>query len=132
MTKTRLFLSNYRFSIVCAALIWYLSIWFMPPDIPELRNMAFVDKWTHFLMYGSFTSIIWWEYLRLHTTLEPLKLFLLAWLAPVAMSGMIEIIQETCTANRAGEWLDVAANATGCTIGATIGLLLKSVKKRRF
>jgi len=33
-------------------------------------------------------------------------------------------VQAYCTTNRAGEWLDVAANATGCTIGAAIGLLL--------
>jgi VanZ family protein len=131
MTKMRVFLSNYRFSLLCTALIWYLSIWFMPPDIPELRNVAFIDKWTHFVMYGTLTSIIWWEYLRRHSTLQPLRLFLFAWLAPALMSGVIEIIQETCTATRAGEWLDLAANTTGCTIGAACGMIMKWMRGKR-
>jgi len=50
---------------------------------------------------------------------------LLAWLAPIAMSGCLELVQEYLTTNRAGEWLDLAANATGCTIGAVIGLVMK-------
>ena len=116
---------KYPFSLFCIALIWYLCIWFMPPEWPELENVAFIDKWTHFVMYGGTCSVIWWEYRRSHpTNISWLRLFLFAWLAPILMSGCIELVQAYCTTNRAGEWLDVAANATGCTIGAAIGLLL--------
>jgi hypothetical protein len=41
------------------------------------------------------------------------------------MSGIIELVQEYCTLYRSGEWLDLAANATGCSLGAMIGLLMK-------
>lgn len=124
MKKTLVFARKYRYSIFCIALIWYLCIWFMPPELPELENVAFLDKWTHFVMYGGTCSVIWWEYLRCHQRPDWLRLFLFAWLAPIVMSGCIELIQAYCTENRSGEWLDLAANATGCCLGNIIGLLL--------
>lgn len=122
--KIRDFVRKYPLSIFCLILIWYLCIWFMPPELPELEDVAFLDKWTHFVMYGGTCGVIWWEYLRCHTVVCFRKLFLLAWLAPIAMSGCIELVQAYCTTNRAGEWLDLAANATGCTLGNLVGLLL--------
>lgn len=126
MNKMRQFVSKYPLSCLCIVLVWYLSIWFRPPRLPQLENVAFIDKWTHFLMYGGTCSVIWWEYLRSHARLNARKLFLLAWLAPIVMSGVIELIQEYYTATRAGEWLDLAANATGVTLGSIVGLLMKA------
>lgn len=41
------------------------------------------------------------------------------------MSGLIEILQATCTGGRrSGDWLDFAANTTGATIGVVTGILL--------
>lgn len=125
LSKGLIFARKYCFSLLCIALIWYLSIWFMPPEEIELGNVPFVDKWTHFVMYGGTCSVIWWEYWRSHRQPSWARLLLFAWLAPIAMSGCLELIQEYCTATRSGEWLDLAANATGCTIGAVIGLLMK-------
>lgn len=130
MQNLDLFVRKYPFSLVCVVLIWYLSIWFMPPEFPELEQVAFVDKWTHLVMYGGFCSTIWWEYLRHHDKLNGYRLLLLGWLTPVLMSGCLELIQEYCTENRAGEWLDLCANITGCTIGACIGLAMYHFRKR--
>ena len=59
------------------------------------------------------------------------KLFFWAWLMPVAMSGIIELLQEYCTGGtRSGEWLDLAANSTGITLAAVIGLLIYSLARR--
>jgi VanZ family protein len=124
MNKIISFVKRYPLSLCCVALIWYLCIWFMPPEFPELENVAFLDKWTHFVMYGGFCGTIWWEYLRCHNRLNGWRLFLLAWLAPAAMSGVIELVQAYCTVNRAGEWLDLAANVTGCTLGTIVGLVM--------
>ena len=123
MKKIAFYARKYKFSIICILLIWYLSVWFIPPHTP-LDNVKFMDKWTHFIMYGGTCSVIWWEYLRSHTRLNWIRLFLLAWLAPIIMSGCLELIQAYCTTNRAGEWLDFAANTTGCTIGAIIGICM--------
>ena len=61
-----------------------------------------------------------------------MKLFVWAWLAPVLMSGLIEILQENCTGGRrSGDWLDFAANATGTTLAAVIGILLARCRARR-
>ena len=121
-------IKKYPFSLVCLSLVWYLSIWFLPPDYIELPSINFLDKWTHFVMYGGTCSVIWFEYLRSHQYLNKQKLFLWAWLAPTLMGGVIEIVQENCTTNRSGEWLDFAADAVGCTLGIGIGLLWKTIK----
>jgi len=119
------YIRRYPLSLICIAVIWYLSIWFLPPDLPELRGVKFIDKWTHFVMYGGFCSVIWWEYLRSHSRTHFLRLLIFAWVAPILMSGILELVQAYCTTNRAGEWLDLAANATGCTLGIGIGLVMK-------
>ncbi len=116
------FIRRYPLSLTCILLIWYLCIWFMPPEMP-LKDVKFIDKWTHFVMYGGTCSVIWIEYLRCHTKLNPMRLFLLAWLAPVLMSGCIELIQNYLTTNRSGEWLDFAANTCGATIGNVVGII---------
>ena len=54
-----------------------------------------------------------------------------AWLAPIAMSGVLELLQEYCTGgHRNGDWLDFAANATGVTLAAVIGLLILRFRAR--
>lgn len=121
------FVRRYPLSLLCIVLIWYLCIWFLPPET-SLNDVAFIDKWTHFVMYGGTCSVIWYEYLRSHRCPSGWRLFLLAWLAPVLMSGVIELVQTYCTTNRAGEWLDFAANTTGCTLGAVVGMCMRIFK----
>lgn len=123
-------LKRYPLSILTIAVVWYLSIWFLPPDYIELPSINFLDKWTHFIMYGGTCSVIWFEYLRSHDSLNWQRLLLWAWLAPVLMGGVIEIVQEQCTANRCGEWLDFAADAFGCTLAIVFGFLMNYLKQR--
>ena len=118
---------NYPLSMICIALVWYLSIWFMPPEEMELPSINFLDKWTHLVMYGGTCSVIWCEYLHHHDHLEWKKLLLWAWLVPTLMGGLLEIVQENCTATRSGEWLDFAADAVGCTLAIGIGILMKRI-----
>ena len=88
-----------------------------------LEDVPFVDKWTHIVMYGGTCGVIWTEYVCQHLTLDGKKLFLLAWLLPILMSAIIELLQEYCTTYRGGEWLDLAANSTGVTLAVIYGLL---------
>ena len=118
---------NYPLSVLCFLVIWYLSF-FMPPKT-ELDNVAFIDKWVHVIMYGGTCTVLWIEHLRRHRRAVTLcswrRLFLLAWLAPILMSGVIELLQAYCTGGRrSGDWLDLAANATGVTLAAAAGSLL--------
>jgi VanZ family protein len=117
------FVRKYPFSIVCIALIWILSLTPIFPETP-LHNVKFADKWAHLVMYGSTCVVIWTEYVRQHQTPDYGKLFFWAWLAPILMSGLLELLQEYCTVIRTGSWLDFAANAIGATLGAAVGLLI--------
>lgn len=121
-------LRHYPLSLLCIAAIWYLSLFIVMPETP-MDDVPFIDKWTHLVMYGGTCSVIWFEYLRCHSQLEGWKLFLYAWLGPILMSGCIELLQKYCTSTRAGEWLDLAANATGVTLAVLIGLLMAKAKK---
>ena len=127
MRKFCQFVRKYPLSVLCIVLIWTLS--FIPffPETP-LDDVQFIDKWTHLVMYGGTCSVIWYEYIRRHAALDKRKLFLLAWLAPIVMSGIIELMQEHCTTTRSGEWFDFAANATGVTLAVPVGLLLFYIK----
>lgn len=113
---------KYPLSCTCIVIIWVLCFCTTPHT--PLDNVAFIDKWTHIAMYLGTCLIIWYEYLRSHKQVRPWRLFVWAWLAPVAMSGLIEILQETCTGGRrSGDWLDFAANSVGVTLAAVIGIL---------
>jgi VanZ family protein len=82
-------------------------------------------------MYGGTFTVLWIEYICKHQSPDYEKLFLWAWLMPVAMSGIIELLQEYCTGGtRSGEWLDLAANSTGITLAAVIGLLIYALARR--
>ena len=131
MKKISQIARKYPLSLCCIVLIWYLCLFFMVPETP-LNGIAFIDKWTHFVMYGGTCSVIWWEYLRHHQTIEPVKLLIWAFTAPILMSGIIELVQAYCTTDRQGEWLDLAANATGVVLGNAAGLLIMlQLRKRR-
>lgn len=124
------FIRKYPLSCFLFAAIWYLSLFFMAPETP-LNNIKLIDKWIHFIMYGGTCSVLWIEYIRLHQKPDYGKLFIWAWVAPIVMSGIIEVLQEYCTETRNGDWLDLTANAIGVTLGAVFGLILLVTKKKK-
>ena len=119
------------------ACFYILIIWVLCfASIPEtpLDNVRLIDKWVHSAMYLGTCLTIWIEYLRKHsvekTSLK--RLLALAWIAPILMSGLIEILQANCTGGRrSGEWLDFAANSIGATLAAAIGVIILYYRKRR-
>lgn len=130
MKKLVYFLKNYPFSCFCILCVWVLSL--APLHNLPLGNVRFIDKWTHFVMYGGTCGVIWTEYLLKHKKPNLKKLVLLAWLAPALMSGLLELLQEYCTGGRrGGEWLDFAANTTGATLSLCGGMLWVWFRARR-
>lgn len=121
---------KYPFSCFLIAVIWILC--FITPPHTELDNVPLIDKWTHIAMYGGTCTIIWIEYLKHHKTINAMRLFRMAWMVPVIMSGIIELLQAYCTGGRrSGDWLDFAANSIGATLAAIIGILLVMWHARR-
>lgn len=121
---------KYPVSCILIAVIWILC--FVTPPSTPLDNVPLMDKWTHVAMYGGTCTVIWIEYLRRHKKKYAMRLFCMAWLAPVIMSGVIELLQAYCTGGRrSGDWLDFAANTTGATLAAVTGILLAWWRSRR-
>jgi len=128
--QTKNILKRYPLSTALIFIIWVLCL---TPWIPEtpLNNVSLIDKWTHLVMYGTLCAVIWWEYLRQHRELNARRLFLWAFLAPVAMGGLVELAQAYCTnGHRSGDWLDFAANSLGVILGTIIGLIMSAIFKK--
>lgn len=117
--KTVRLLGRYPLTLTCIVAIWVLCLM----NVPEtpLDNVAFIDKWTHLVMYGGTCSVGWWEYLRHHRRIDWGKMFVFGLLGPIVMSGIIELLQAYATTTRSGDWIDVAANAVGVLLGFGIG-----------
>ena len=116
-------LVKYPVAVFFFIVIWYLS--FFTPPKTELDNVPFIDKWVHITMYGGTSLTLWIEYIRHHKRLNTTKLLSLAVIAPILMSGAIELLQEYCTnGRRSGDWMDLTANATGVVLAGVIGLLI--------
>ena len=96
MKTFRHLVSCYPLTLICLALIWFLCLMIDMPETP-VDDVPFIDKWTHLVMYGGTTAVMWWEYLRCHDRRIFWKLFLFAFLGPILMSGLIEILQENFT-----------------------------------
>jgi VanZ family protein len=123
------YLRHYPITLLIAVCIVLLSL--LPiPDMKMDVQVPLADKWTHMVMYGVLTLAIWFDYRRSHQHLETGKLFLFAFLAPIAMGGLLELAQAHLTSCRSGEWLDFVANSIGVCLGCVGGLFMRRPKKR--
>ena len=55
---------NYPLSSLLIVVIWVVCL--IPIPETPLSDVNLIDKWTHFVMYGSLTTVIWFEYIRRH------------------------------------------------------------------
>lgn len=53
---------NYPLSSLLIVVIWVVCL--IPIPETPLSDVNLIDKWTHFVMYGSLTTVIWFEYIR--------------------------------------------------------------------
>ena len=116
-------LTHYRFSCAFIVIIWILC--FIPiPDSP-LSHVTLIDKWTHATLYLVLGLLILSEQLRAMKKAKLSSLIYWICLFPIAMGGIIEVLQATCTGGRrSGEWLDFVADGIGSTLALLIGILL--------
>ena len=129
-SKLKNIIKRYPATSFLIVVIWVICLLPIPENVP-LGDVPMMDKWTHFVMYGTLCTVMWWEYLRRHEQKNAGKLFLLAFLAPIIMSGMIELAQAYLTnGNRSGDWLDFVANSIGVVLGNVIGILLAAYRAK--
>ncbi len=130
-------LKHYPLSLLTCLAVWVLSL--APIGEMKIVQMADLsDKWAHFIMYGGFVIVIWGEWLRNRLKPSGRKggysldwLLLWTFVVPVAMSGLLELMQAYCTTYRSGDWLDFVANIIGATLGNVVGLLSLLLLRQR-
>lgn len=110
---------RYPLTLLCIVLVLYLSF-FRPPSLGD-NEVEGLDKVAHILMYGGMCGVLWYEYARSHARLKPRAVALWAVCAPMALSGVVELLQEALTSYRGGEWADFAANSLGVLSAAAVG-----------
>ena len=114
------YLKRYPLSHAVIAIVIILSLAPMP-EMPNLPDIGLLDKWVHFVMYGGTCLVIWWEFLRRHTAINPRRVIIGALILPALMGGALELMQAYLTTCRSGEWLDFAANCVGVGLGNLLG-----------
>ena len=114
------YIRKYPFSLLIAMSIVVLSL-FPVPEIKMTEDVPLMDKWAHMVMYGLLAAAIWFEYHRRHKKTNWQRLLLLGILVPIAMGGVLELMQEYLTTCRSGEWMDFIADSIGVVIGVVIG-----------
>lgn len=120
-------MKNYPLSSLLVAAIWVVCL--IPVPETPLNEINFFDKWTHFVMYGTLTSVIWFEYVRRHKKSKTFRwkaLLMGGVLCPVIMGGLIELAQAYLTTCRSGDWFDFLCNSLGVLLGCIIGLILRA------
>lgn len=118
---------KYKFTILITIVITILCV--IPvPDVPELGEVPFFDKWVHFVMFGSMTFAM---YLDRKFTKQNINIIfiLIAFLLPSLWGGLMELVQNYCTTCRSGDWLDFYADAFGAFLSTLLSLLLWKIVK---
>ena len=110
---------NIKYRMLTIFAIIYLSF-FKPPQT-DMETIPGIDKLVHTCMYGGLCFLLWIEYLRIHRKLDHRRMLSGGILLPVALSGVIELLQAYATEHRGGDWLDFAANSLGVVLAALVG-----------
>ena len=113
-------LKNYPLSVGLILVITYLS--FFTPPKTHLDDISNFDKFVHFCMYFTLSSVIWIEFFRAHREAKtPMaRGFWGALVFPVVYSGVVELLQAYATATRSGDWADFIFNALGVLAGSAV------------
>ncbi|MCD7900930.1 MAG: VanZ family protein [Bacteroides sp.] len=115
------YFKKYPISIAIILVVIYLSF-FKPPSINLSYEIPFFDKIVHFCMYFGMSGMLWWEFLRNHRDGRNLwHAWIGACVLPILFSGIVEILQETLTSYRGGDWFDFLANSLGALCASGIG-----------
>lgn len=122
-------LKAYPLSLLCVAAVWYLCL-FRPPRT-GLEGIAGIDKVVHVLMYLGMCGMMWREHRKVHPRADGRRTVPAFVVAPILMSGLIELLQEHATTYRSGDWMDFAANSLGVALAALAGNVLLPAWERR-
>jgi VanZ family protein len=91
-------------------------------DLPAPPVVDF-DKLVHLFMFLGLAGVIFFDNTKyLKQQISRRRIFWGSFLFPTLFSGAIEILQEYCTIDRTGDWLDFLSDGIGALIGLFICL----------
>ena len=114
------YIKKYPVSLLIILTVIYLS--FFKPPTTELSRIPNIDKIVHICMYLGMSGMLWLEFLRAHRrTDSPLWLaWVGAFVCPVLFSGMLVLLQESCTTYRGGGRVGFVMNTKGEFVASAI------------
>ena len=118
------------FSILLSIVIVVLST--IPvPEVPELEDVPFFDKWVHFVMYGSLTFAMWFDRWRGKGWSMPTFSFMAcSFIYPSLLGGLMELVQAYLTSCRSGDWIDFVADVFGAALAIIISYSAWKIAER--
>ena len=119
------FLKKYLLSIV-VILVTFVLCFMNTSTLPAPPIMNF-DKVVHIIMFMGISEVIFFDntyYLRF--PISKIRIFFSVFLFPIALGGLIEILQEYLTQTRSGDWYDFLFDVVGVFLGLGIILLINS------
>lgn len=116
-----------KFAILITVIITILST--IPvPDVPELEDVPFFDKWVHFIMYGALTCAMYLDRYLTHHNINH-KFIITAFIFPSLWGGFMELVQAYCTTCRSGDFLDFYADTFGAFLATIFSIALWKIAK---
>ena len=100
---------------------------------PPVRNF---DKLVHTIMFLGLAGVIFFDNTRyLRFPISKVRIFWSTFIFPIALGGLIEILQANLTTYRSGDWSDFLFDVVGALIGWGIASLINhylvSLRKTR-
>lgn len=127
---------HYPLTLLTTLAIVLLSV--LPfPEVPQLAEVPLADKWVHFVMYGGWSLVCWFEMARSERRQAHRKslaqLLFFGLICSALLGGLLELVQAYCTTCRSGDFWDFVADAIGALLGSLLGLALRAfvLKKSR-
>ena len=121
-------MKHYPLTLTLSLLIWVVCL--IPIPETPLDEISFIDKWTHFVMYGGLTIVLLWERQK-NKKGNSAALSIPATLAlPIAQGILVEFAQAYLTTCRSGDWFDAVCNTLGVFTGAAVFRIGKLARKQ--
>lgn len=126
--------SCFRYTIIpgiVALVIFYLTCIIDVDSIPGPKSLLQYDKIAHFGMFFIFSSVIYYDYYKMHRGKPNLyKWVLFGLVIPVFYGGIIELAQVHFF-SRSGEWLDLVADSFGSLLATVVALFYLNLKNEQ-
>ena len=123
-------MKDYVLTILVTVAIVVLSIIPIPEHAP-LSDFPLIDKWVHMVMYGGLAFVMWFDRVVRNKGNMSRVFWILMFVYPTLLGGLMELVQAYWTTCRSGDWIDFEADAIGAALGLLISFLFNKLWKEK-